>query len=82
MRIAMRGDKTDQSFAVMSYAGAAIINSRCISTGPRKNSSRGTATQHFLQEMQRKFERIYLDYFAIGGSRDPTAAKPSDTKSV
>ena len=27
-RIAMRSDKTDQSFAAMIYAGAAIINSR------------------------------------------------------
>jgi len=27
-RIAMRSDKTDQSFAAMIYAGAAILNSR------------------------------------------------------
>ena len=36
-RIAMRADKTDQSFAANIYLAAAVINSRWISTGPRAN---------------------------------------------
>jgi len=34
-RIAMRSDKTDESFEAMIYACAALINSRRISTDPR-----------------------------------------------
>jgi len=34
-RIAMRSDKTDDSFAAMIHAAAAIINARCYSTDPR-----------------------------------------------
>jgi transposase len=33
-RIAMRADKTDQSFAAIIHLAAAVINSRRISTGP------------------------------------------------
>ena len=33
-RIAMRADKTDQSFAAMIHLAAAVINSRCIPTAP------------------------------------------------
>jgi transposase len=38
-RIAMRCDKTDQSFAAMIYLAAAVINSRWISTDPNGGSS-------------------------------------------
>jgi transposase len=34
-RIALRADKTDQSFAAMIYIAAAVINSRSIPTGRR-----------------------------------------------
>ena len=34
-RIAMRADKTDQSFSALIYLAAAVIHSRLISTGPR-----------------------------------------------
>jgi len=34
-RIAMRADKTDESFEAMIYLAAAVINSRSTSTGPR-----------------------------------------------
>src|SRR4051812_10204880 len=34
-RIALRADKTDQSFAAMIYIAAAVINSRSIPIGPR-----------------------------------------------
>ena len=33
-RIAMRADKTDQSFSAMIYLAAAVIQSTLISTGP------------------------------------------------
>ncbi len=34
-RIALRSDKTDQSFTAMIYACSAVINSKSISTNPR-----------------------------------------------
>src|SRR3954454_7588330 len=37
-RIALRADKTDQSFAAMIYLAAAVINSRCIPTDPSWNA--------------------------------------------
>ena len=44
-RIALRADKTDQSFAAMVYLTAAIINSRCIPTDPRRRRAALTATR-------------------------------------
>ena len=43
-RIALRSDKTDQSFTAMIYACSAVINSKSISTNPKRILRRSGVT--------------------------------------
>src|SRR5205085_3113203 len=82
-RIAMRADKTDQSFQAMIHLAAAVINSRCISTDPSQRLNR--KLYHMSRPVVVPADRYRCR--AIGRNRlaataapeylDPTRAKPA-----